>query len=77
MNKLPLSKLSPEHQKLFNSELNRLYTSIKDKDNSFSFKIPDAVNSTIYQTAEAFKKQNNLKNTVSQSTIDIIMKPDF
>jgi len=76
-NKLPLSKLSPEHQKLFTGELNRLYTSIKDRDNSFSFKIPDAVNSTIYQTAEAFKKQNNLKNNVSQSTIDIIMKPDF
>ena len=76
-NKLPLSSLSPEHQKLFTSELKRLYTSIKDKDNNFEFKIPDSVNPTIYQTAEAFKKQNNLKTTVSQSTIDIIMKPDF
>ena len=76
-NKLPLSSLSPEHQKLFTSELQRLYVSIKSKDNSFEFKIPDAVNSTIYQTAEAFKKQNNLKDIPSQSIINIVMKPDF
>jgi hypothetical protein len=66
-----------EHYSLYGCNQGIVSTSIKNRNNSFSFKIPDAVNSTIYQTAEAFKKQNNLKNNVSQSTIDIIMEPNF
>jgi len=47
-NKLPLSKLSKEHQTLFKNQLNALFTAMQSTTSVFKFKYPSTTNSSAY-----------------------------